>query len=357
MGGSLLSLEELSASDLAAWRELAETAAEPNPFFHPDCVATMALGLAAEVGVLVVREGDDWVACMPVERRRGWRGVPFRGLVAWRHLYCFLGTPLVRAEALDEAARELIAEGRGHSDGFLGLDLLAADGAVGPALERAAADLGLRPFELERFERAALVRREDAGYLALSAKHRRNFERLRRRLEEGLGAELVLHDRTYDPAAREDFLRVEASGWKGERGSATAFLPTGHRELFLELCERMARRGMLELVSAESDGRVVAMLCNLVSGDTVFTFKIAAEQELAEYSPGIQLSILYLDHFHGRGGLERADSCAEAANAMINRLWPDRRELCIHAVPSTAVKGALWRPALEGIAWLRQRRR
>jgi CelD/BcsL family acetyltransferase involved in cellulose biosynthesis len=357
MGGSLLSLGELSPSDVEAWRDLAEAAVEPNPFFHPDFVATMAHGLGADVGVIAVREGRDWVACLPVERRRGWRRVPARGLVAWRHLYCFLGTPLIREGTLDPAARDLLAEGRRRSDGFLGLDLLMTDGPVDGALERAIAELDLRAVELDRFERAALVRRPDSSYLALSPKHRRNFERLRRRLEEEQGDELVLRDRTGDASAREEFLRVEASGWKGEAGTGTAFLPMGHDELFLELCERMAQRGMLELVSAEVGGRVAAMLCNLVSGDTAFTFKIGAQHELADYSPGVQLLILYLDHFHGRSELRLADSCAEPGNAMINRLWPDRRHLCIRAIPGSAIKGALARPALGGIKWLRQRRR
>jgi hypothetical protein len=99
------------------------------------------------------------------------------------------------------------------------------------------------------------------------------------------------------------------------------------------------------------------MLCNFVSGDTVFTFKIASDAELAKYSPGIQLSILFLDHFHALPQLSRADSCAEPGNGMINRLWPDRRELGIHAIPAPNVKGVLVRPALTGMGWLRRSRR
>jgi CelD/BcsL family acetyltransferase involved in cellulose biosynthesis len=358
VGASLLPIDQLTDGDVVAWRELAENAVEPNPFFHPDFALTVAEELGASgVSVLTVRDGPDWLACLPVERRRGWRRVPLRGLVTWNHLYCFLGTPLARADGLDGALSELLEEGILHAGAFLGLDLLATDGPVGAALGRSAATLGLKPVELDDFERATLARRDDGDYLALSAKHRRNFERLRRHLERDLEGELSLRDQSNDIAARDEFLRLEASGWKGEGGTRTAFAPIGHDGLFLRICERMAGRGGLQLVSAEIDGRAVAMLCNFVSGDTVFTFKIGADADLAKYSPGIQLSILYLSHFHSHPELRRADSCAEPSNEMINRLWPDRRKLAIRAIPAPNVKGVLARPALKGMAWLRRRRK
>jgi CelD/BcsL family acetyltransferase involved in cellulose biosynthesis len=295
VGASLLPFDQLTEGDLAAWRELAEAAVEPNPFFHPDFALTVAEGLGSSgISVLVVREGGDWLACLPVERGRGWRRIPLHGLVVWNHLYCYLCTPLVRADRLDAAMMELLDEGVRRSAGFLGLDLLPTDGPVSEALERSAAALGRKPVELGCFERAMLARRENGDYLAFSAKHRRNFERLRRNLERDLGGELSLRDRSDDLEARQEFLRLEASGWKGDGGTRTAFAPSGHTELFLGICERTAASGMLQLVSAEIGRRSVAMLCNFVSGDTVFTFKIATDVELAKYSPGIQLSILFL---------------------------------------------------------------
>ena len=354
----LRSVEELSESDIAAWRELSEQAVELNPFLGPDFVLTAAEALSPRnLGVLAAKQGSEWLACLPVTRIRNWRRVPLRGLVTWRHLYCFLGTPLVRREGLDSAVRELVAEGVRASGSFLAFDLLGLDGPVNSAIAAATSALGFKPVELDGFARAALQRREDpGGYLALSAKHRRNFERLRRRLEDDLGDQLTLRDRTQDPSAPEDFLRLEASGWKGPAGTGTAFESIGHRELFLRLCERMRNRGALELVSVEAAGRVAAMLCSFTAGDTVYTFKIGVEHELAEYSPGIQLLTLYIEHFHS-SRFDRVDSCAEPTNTMINRLWADRREVCIRAIPGSAIKGSLGRPALEGIAWLRQRRR
>jgi CelD/BcsL family acetyltransferase involved in cellulose biosynthesis len=355
VGASLLQLEDLTESDIGAWRDLSETAVEPNPFFDPDFVLPAAAELdPGSVGLLVASSGTDWTGCIPVVRRRAWRRVPAMGLVVWNHLYCFLGTPLLRADGADDGADELIGAGLGQGR-FLGLDLLATDGPVSRALEPVLHRQDLKPVVMRRFQRATLARRPEPTYLALKPKHRRNFERLRRRLEDQVGGELVLRDRSDDPEGWSEFLEVEASGWKGTDGTATAFAPIGHGPLFTEICRRLVPRGMLQLIAAEANGVTVAMLCNLVSGDTAFTFKIASAADYLEYSPGIQIEIAYLDHFHSNERLSRVDSCAEPGNEMINRLWPDRRELGILAIPRRGLTGATARPLLKGTAWLRER--
>jgi CelD/BcsL family acetyltransferase involved in cellulose biosynthesis len=358
VGASLLSIDRLGESDLGAWRELSEIALEPNPFFDPDFVMPAVAELDSKgVGLLVAEDEGNWTACMPVRRIRGWRRVPATGLVCWKHLYCFFGTPLVRPDRALEGLRALLEEGLRHGR-FLGLDLVATDGPVADALEAAIAELGLRPIDQRRYERATLERRpEPNGYMGLKPKHRRNFERLRRRFEEQLGAELSLRDRSMDPEGWADFLEMEASGWKGEDGTGTAFESLGHGPFFIEICRRLSSRGMLELVSAESDGVTLAMLCSLIGGGTGFTFKIAADADYLEYSPGVQIEMLYMSRFHSNERLRLLDSCAEASNEMINRLWPDRRGIGIRAIPRPGPTGASARPLLKGTAWLRRKAR
>ena len=90
------------------------------------------------------------------------------------------------------------------------------------------------------------------------------------------------------------------------------------------------------------------MLCSLIAGGTAFTFKIASAAELLSYSPGVQIEILYLDHFHVDAGLKAADSCAEPTNQMINRLWPDRRQIEILAIPRPGPVGRAAKLILQG---------
>jgi CelD/BcsL family acetyltransferase involved in cellulose biosynthesis len=353
---SLLPTDELGERELDAWRELSQSALVPNPYFDPDFALPMARALGSRVALLVATDGPQWIGCLPVESTRRWRRVPLRGLVTWRHLYCFLGTPLLRSAAAERAMTEMIGEARRGRDAFLGLDLLDVEGDAAASMEAAHETLDFRTVEMDTFERASVSRRAEPDYLALSPKHRRNFERLRRRMEGELEGELELRDRTSDPGAIGQFLEIEASGWKGEHGTATAMGPIGHGDLLRDVCERMDRRGMLELVSADCGETTVAMLCNLIAGDTSFTFKIAIEDELNRFSPGVQLEILYLERFHADARLNRIDSCADQNNQMINRLWPDRRQLGIRAIPMAGMQGVSARPVLEGLAWLRRRR-
>ena len=63
----------------------------------------------------------------------------------------------------------------------------------------------------------------------------------------------------------EDFLRVEASGWKGEGGTAMLVRP-GDAAYFRAMCRGGFRSGQLLMLGLFLDGRPIAMKCNLVSG-------------------------------------------------------------------------------------------
>ena len=352
---SLRPVDELTDAEIFAWRELSDQAVEPNPFLDPDFVLPAAAALRPRhLGLLVATEGTDWTACLPVTRARGWRRVPLRGLVTWRHLYCYLGTPLLRPDAGDAIARILDA-GRREGPSFLGLDLLGADGPVNAQLDQAQQALGAESVEFGRFERATVNKRPEPDYLELSSKHRRELQRLRRRLEEKLGEELEARDRSADEAAWDEFRAIEASGWKGEAGTALA--SSGHGELFRELCRRFGARGALQLFALQAGSRTVAMVSCLISGRTAFAFKLGVASDLLEYSPGAQALLGYLDSFHADERLERIDSCAEPGHQFANRIFPDRRPIRICAISRPGLSGLAAKPALQGGAYLRRRLR
>jgi CelD/BcsL family acetyltransferase involved in cellulose biosynthesis len=176
----------------------------------------------------------------------------------------------------------------------------------------------------------------------LSAHHRRELRRQGRRLAEELGADLKCDDRAGDPAAVEAFLDLERAGWKGRAGTAFASDPS-HAEFFRRICERFDAAGRLQLLDLSAGGRSTAMKCNLHAGEGSFAFKIAFDEELARWSPGIQLELRNIELFEA-GPLRWMDSCAMPENRMINRLWPERRGLAtmlvsgggLRAVPARA---------------------
>jgi len=101
--------QELSAGDIRRWASLASASIEPNPFFEPAFVLAAAEHLGdRDLSLLVVESADRWTACLPVRRLR-LAGVPV-ALRSWCHAYCFLGTPLLDADAPEAAARGALVD-------------------------------------------------------------------------------------------------------------------------------------------------------------------------------------------------------------------------------------------------------
>lgn len=356
MTARLIPLSELTKGEIGAWRELSERAASPNPFFDPDYVLPAARGLGGfdRVGVVVVEDGGEWAGCMPVRRYAHWHRLPLPCVGTWRHRYCLLGTPLL-ADQADEGVltiAESMREARGSA--FAALEWLPAEGPIAVEMD----DSTPGPIPFEEMTRATIVRRRQNDYLdgRLKGKHRREFRRISRALEEELDGPLELVDRSGDPQAVEDFLTLEASGWKGRNGTALASQP-GHAEFFREMTTRMTERNALELTFLEGGGRIAAARCSLISGVGSFCFKVGFDESLKRFSPGRELELRLIDRFHDSGRLQWMDSCADAGNELFNRLWPDRRKLRTVAYRSRGPLGASAPPALRAVAALRKRRR
>jgi CelD/BcsL family acetyltransferase involved in cellulose biosynthesis len=352
MRSDLIAVSELSGSDLAAWRRLSANAVSSNPFAGPEFVLPAVRALRADdVQLLVVHDNrGTWLAALPVRRMDaylldGYRRVPGQCLATWRHEYCYSGTPLVSAGAPRVSLERLIASGASHT-GVLVLDWLETDGPLADTLAGALATAS-RPVEFERFERPAVYRREAGGYLqdAISARSRKQYRRLRRRLEGEVGP-LTLRDESGDPDAALAFLALESSGWKAAAG--TALQTAGHGELFVELCSGFAASGRLRLLSLANDERRVAMICELLDRRMCYAFKIAFDDEYRRDSPGVQLVIAAMDAFHD-SGLECLDSCADPRTAWTQRFFADRRTLHSVAVtartPAGALQAAKWHAA------------
>jgi CelD/BcsL family acetyltransferase involved in cellulose biosynthesis len=357
LNSRVVPLVELGDRDLRSWRELADRALEPNPFFDPDFVlpAARGLGETAEVAVLVVGEGSEWSGCLPLRRLSRWQHLPLPCVAGWVHRYCLLGSPLVLAEGAEETVASAVATMRGlPGRAFAALPWVGADGPLGAALEAAA----LSPIPYDGFTRATVDRRAGGDYLEgrVKSKHRRDFRRLARALEVSLGAPLELVDRSGEAAAVDAFIRLEGAGWKGRAGTAIASDPN-HADFVRDTAARFAGRGEVRLLSLEAVGRVAAARMSFRAGGVDFCFKVAYDESLSRFSPGRELELRLLERFDAEEGLESMDSCTDPQNELFNRLWPDRRRLVTLAYRSPIALGSAARPGLRALAALRDRRR
>jgi len=341
----VIPISELQHRDLVAWKRLGATAVTLNPFAEPEFVLPAAFAWQVhDLAMLVVRDGSDWLAAMPVRSMRSWRGVPGPCLANWRHAYCFLGAPLV-AHGDTEAVLATLINGGVQASRCLALDWIDVDGPLSEPLASALATES-RLVVLDEFERPALYRRSSPDYLeqTLSPADREDYQHKRELLEQEVGP-LTLRDDSSDPASDDRFLKLERAGWKGDAGTAMACRP-GHAVFFTQMCRSFAQSDRLLMLSLASERRTAAMSCELLAGDMSFNFMLTFDERLARFSPSAQLHIANIDRFH-TSGLAWSDSCADSDHARLNRLWPGRRRLrsvvATRREPCGALPYAKWR--------------
>ncbi|HEV2748119.1 MAG TPA: GNAT family N-acetyltransferase [Allosphingosinicella sp.] len=322
------------------WSDLAAAAGVPNIFFEPMAILP-ALDFPTPQGLFfALAWGAGAAGCrkliglLPLTRWERKPGILLpRGLESWDYRLRAFGEPLVRAgheRAFWSALLSFLDSYRGAS--FVRLTQLHEASASTRAL-REIAEQSARPlYVTRRLERAMLrgpTARED--YLeTLSKKGLANFKRRRNRLAE-LGAVTTERlERGGDAAAWfDEFIGMEARGWKGRRGVAAAsepFMDSFTRRLL----SQAHASGRLDMRRMQVGGKTISMIAYIETGRTAISFKITYDEAYARYSPGVLLHLDYLDHGLG---LDWVDSCATPGHPMYERIWTGRLPLATFMIP------------------------
>ena len=335
-------IEVTDAAELAchvpAWERLVEQAAEPNVFYAPWALLPAAHHLRGgqKLRVLLfLRNGEEDLldGMLPLfERACG-------GLVAslhsYQHRYCFSAEPLLQRGREGEVARSFAAwlQQRRFRYPLLSLRGLDSEGVWLRELGCALGERGLRYQRSAPVQRALL--RLNVGLETFlqrtPAKKHREYRRLQERLAE-LG-ELRVQVLRPDADAGElqawldAFIALELKGWKGREGTALGSR-LECRRFFEETAHGAHARGLLVMMRMSLDGRPVAMLCDFLAPPGRYAFKTAYDEDHARFAPGVLLEIENARQtFADSRGVEWLDSCAAPDNALLNRLYPDRRTL------------------------------
>jgi CelD/BcsL family acetyltransferase involved in cellulose biosynthesis len=157
----------------------------------------------------------------------------------------------------------------------------------------------------------------------LPARRRKEYGRQLRRLANGGRAE---QESVADPeaviAAFDEFLALEAAGWKGAGGTAMA-ARAETREFAREAVARLAGEGAVRIQALRFEGRMIAGLVSILSGGAAVAWKIAYDESFARFSPGAQV-MLDAPVALAKAGVAHVDSLATADHPLANHVWPDR---------------------------------
>ena len=324
---------ELEALE-ARWRDLAATAAEPNPFYEPWMLLPALRSFApAGTEVILVFRGETLCGLFPMEYRRGRAGL-------WRHPYCYLTAPLLRRGS-ERAVVRCWLDAVAARSAVIRLEDVPGDGSIRLHLLDELNERGWPSLVSQAYTRAVLRRAASAeDYLgrALAGKRRKEFRRQRTRLSE-LGR---LTTEELPPGADpgpwvEELIALEAQGWKGREGVDSL----RDRGFLAEMAAGAARSGKLQMLALRLDGRPVALKMNLVGGEGAFAFKITFDESFSRFSPGVLLELDNVERAHQLPDLRWMDSCAAPNRFMINHLWPDRREMQTVFFATGSRRGAL----------------
>lgn len=326
---------------LESWDRLSEEAAEPNVFYESWMLLPALRHIAQSQSrpeIILVLQGQEVRGLFPIQRSGAYKGFPLGSVSLWKHEHCYLCTPLVHRDLVAPVIDTVLAHLRSASRAskILVCNTISTDGPVGRALGAACAARSCTT-RTESFERAFYTKKlapEEHLQAAISGRHRRDFSRLEKRLEdqgtfqyEALGPD---SSPSKVDAWIEEFLEIETTGWKGREGTAMK-CKEADATFFREIVRDAAKRGKAYLSAARVDGKAIAMKCVFASGPGSFAFKIAYDEAFQSYRPGILLEIWYISEIY-KSPPEWMDSCAEPNHSMLNRLLIDRRSLATQAV-------------------------
>jgi CelD/BcsL family acetyltransferase involved in cellulose biosynthesis len=318
------------------WRDLAARTLVPNAFYEPAFALAAAPAFGHGAGALLVWSGSlprKLLGLFPARIVKRRYGLKLPMLIGWTHPYAPLGTPLVDREAAEPVIAAWLAH-LADNPAFPGLVLLRFAPQADPfaaALSAILRRAQMPSAEFHNRTRALLAPgAERSAYLehALGGRKYRELRRTVRRLgETGTLSYTTATEPDAVAAALDDFLTLEASGWKGQAGTAAAC-----DEAILGFVKSavagLAGEHKVAIDRLVLDGQPAAVGITLRSGDAAWFWKIAYSESLARYSPGVMLISLVTERLAADTTIGSSDSCATADHAVINRTWSERLTLC-----------------------------
>ncbi|QUS42501.1 GNAT family N-acetyltransferase [Tardiphaga alba] len=327
----LETVRDLIDVPLDAWHALEARAIEPSGYV----LANWALAVNAfahqrtDVSVLTAwaaKAPNRLIGLLPViPFSRAFR-LPLPVLIN-ADVYGTLSTPLLDRDAAPEALSAMITQARQRGARALVLFNVSLDGPAMQTLRKVLGANNLGPRVITSHHRACLDATRDAEDVlrdALGSKKLKDLRRQRNRLAEH--GDVSFHvARTPDDvaAALDRFLVLEASGWKGTRGTALS-QNAGDEAFIRQATSALAARGQCEIVTLMAGATPVASALMVRHLDRAYYFKIGIDERFAKYSPGVQLTLDVTRHLCADPAIASADSTAAPGHPMIDPIWRDR---------------------------------
>lgn len=296
---------------MSAWHVLTQNSQQPAAFNSPELLFPI-LKHMPHCELASVSQGADLLMVVPLASRRTHRASLASPLLA-------SGLPHLSSRLTDATVQSFL---KSQTQPVF-FKSIPAESSFFDVLKKHATHLRV----MDAWQRAALKPKGSfAEWMSANfdQKRRKEFKRQRTRLSEvgTLTVETQQSGQTAKPFV-DDFLRLEASGWKGKKGTAINSQPQLVQALH-EATETMHKVGKLRFWTIKLDGKAIASLYAWVEGTHAWLGKIAYDEAYAKYSPGVMIVLECTESFFNDAGITQVDSTAIPDHPMIDRLWRDR---------------------------------
>lgn len=331
---------------MSAWKLLSERSVEDNVYYSPRYTSALLKTVErnADVRFALVWDNADLIALLPFTAPRISIPIAGSGAWAWRAKYTFNCAPLLDKHRFAEAADTLLDVMASFYPGEWVIPCIYTQGAACRAMIKALQESGRLWMLSNKFQRATLEGGENLDRLLqshISSKRRRELARNRRRLEK-LGP--VTHEiHRFGPELEKAvaaFLEIEASGWKGKRGTALACDPAT-KAFAIDAFTGTETNSICRADVLAVAGKPVAVGLTLFAGSTGFAVKCAYDENYRAYSAGLLLEVEVMQSFLSDSWADRLDSGTDGVH-VIDDLWPGRMEVA-DLIFSFATRYPQWR--------------
>lgn len=261
------------------WDALVEPGA---PFLRHGWFASWwrAYGGGRDLAVATAWDGNRLIGGFPAVRGRG-------TLEAMANVH----SPWFRPLAVDDAVQDALLDEVVEAAPSLHVDALARD-VVGPLARRhgrlvAVDDRHVSPI-VDTTGGWDAYWKSGKGRLGETARRRRKLHR-----ERSVEEHLVVEPDDLD-ALLDEGLGLEASGWKGRRGTAMLSDPTTSR-FYRDVAEVFVEGGLLRLSYLRVDGAMVAFDMAVLDGGCYHLLKTAYDEGLRSMAPGMTLRLAVVE--------------------------------------------------------------
>jgi hypothetical protein len=162
---------------------------------------------------------------------------------------------------------------------------------------------------------------------ALGSKKQKELRRQRSRLADDGALQFAVAEAPHQVAkALDQFLKLEAAGWKGKRGTALGS-NAGDARFIKDAAAKLAANNNFKVATLTRGAEVIAVGLAVQHGSRAYFYKVAYDEALAKWSPGVQLTLEFTKHFCADATVADVDSTATADHPMINHIWRKRLEV------------------------------